>query len=125
VTYPAPQPADNCDARKRRARRATRAMTRQSDTDVVTFFDALKVFGSIFHGSDLAIASYDDSVVKIRNAASSLVRFEKKKILFRVEKNALHYFNAGVAVVTSKVVVGLAPGSGQKIQIATKLLCKV
>jgi hypothetical protein len=46
--------------------------------------------------------SYNASVVKIYNAASSITFVMKKNSSPR--KNALAYFNAGVVVVNSKVV---------------------
>jgi hypothetical protein len=49
-----------------------------------------------------AVKIYNASAVKIYNAPRSLVRFEKKTILFCL-KNALAHCNAGVVVVNSNV----------------------
>jgi hypothetical protein len=45
--------------------------------------------------------SYNASVATIYNAMVRLVRYENKTILFQFVKNALVYYNAGVAVVKS------------------------
>jgi hypothetical protein len=58
-------------------------------------------------GANLTTESYNASVVKINNAAGSLVRSGNHFFSF-FNKKALTYYNAGVVVLKSKVV-GLGP----------------